>query len=380
MSTSNPVPRILFNVGNGIGLGHQVRCVNIASGIRKSLPNSRILFITQSYDISALQQRGFSYVRSPVLWKLSNFDEKAAYLDLLTDVIDTFKPHIYLQDGIATDYFFQSQVLNGSKKILIITRYSEDRFKELFGLQRFLSADLVLIPQFRKDFFLSVYSEKFRKHIFSRDKIFFSGPITRFATEKQISTIRTKYRLTDKTPVILFVAGGGGQHDHIDSQDSDSFFQMAAMACRVVAEMKLSVQLIIVKGPYSLNDLEFSDAIVTNYEPALPALIGVSSCVVLRPGYNTLYETLFAKKPSIIVPTTVTREEQTSLANYLQRAGLAHVVPLGDSRRLSSLIVELIQNPDKLYEMKATFKNMRWQAGNSKAVEKILQLLPNDIR
>src|SRR5262245_4250922 len=98
--------RILFNTCNGVGFGHQIRSLNLARALQKSARDARFLFLTQAVDASPIRDAGFSHVRYPILRTLQDPKTKNAYLELATDVVAAFGPHLYIQDGLFTDDFF----------------------------------------------------------------------------------------------------------------------------------------------------------------------------------------------------------------------------------------------------------------------------------
>jgi len=372
--------RLILHFGNGIGIGHQVRCVNLATSIRSLFPATRILFIGHTKNVRPIVDAGFSYVQAPVLWNLPESATRFANRQLLADIIRTFDPDIYVQDG-ESDYggegFFELAVPLSTYKVLLLVRYSEDTMRRIMNSQRFRATDLVVIAQTLDDFYPSLYSQSFLQEMAHNPKIFFSGPITRAATDQQISAVRAKYGLDGSKPIILFTAGAGGQHSHCDhagSHDGEEFFAMASHACETIARSGLNVRTIVVTGPYGPIARRFANATVITYDPLLPAIIASSSLIVFRPGYNVLHEALLAKCPAIIVPSVATPENQLRVAENLALTGAARVVPMGDAEALFSEILRVIQNDTELSEMKAAADRICVPNGSHNAALHILTM------
>jgi predicted glycosyltransferase len=370
--------RLILHFGNGIGMGHQIRCVNLAMSIRDLFPATRILLIGHTNDVRPIVEAGLSYIKAPTLWKLPDSTIQNVHRQLLADIVRTFDPDIFIQDG-ESDYggetFFELATPVTALKIITLVRYSEDAMRRIMNSQRFKAANLVVIAQTLDDFYPSIYSQPFLHELALNPKIFFSGPITRIASDQQINFIRTKYGLDGSRPIILFTAGAGGQHsycNHEGSHDGDRFFEMVSKTCENISQSGLNIQTIVVKGPYRITSNEFTNAVVIPYDPLMPAIIASSSLVVMRPGYNVLYEVFLAKRPAIIIPSVATPEDQILVADNLALTGAVRVVSMGDSEALSQEIIQLLQNEGEINKMQIAVEKITLKNGALTAAQRIM--------
>ncbi len=143
---------------------------------------------------------------------------------------------------------------------------------------------------------------------------------------------------------------------------------------RLIAEacQGLHVQLVISLGN-RFDSASFADLpgkpLVTQYAPQLE-LLKLAQIVITHGGSNTVFETLMAGKPMIVIPLAY---DQPAIAARLARLQLAEVLPIMhlSSRRIRNA-VETIQSNNRFYdaafEMQSKLQSLR---GSERAVDVI---------
>jgi predicted glycosyltransferase/nucleoside-diphosphate-sugar epimerase len=103
-------------------------------------------------------------------------------------------------------------------------------------------------------------------------------------------------------------------------------------------------------------------------------LIGMADVVVAMAGYNTVVETLAARRRLVLCPRMVHRREQRIRAGIVEQLGLAHVVQLDYAaawQQLANAIIDVVEHPPS---------SKSWDAidldGVDRVVDELLQAMP----
>lgn len=89
------------------------------------------------------------------------------------------------------------------------------------------------------------------------------------------------------------------------------------------------------------------------FEPQMPMWISASDFYIGRAGAGLLWETVSCGVPSILIPYPFSADDhQMANASFLQDAGASVLVPEKEIDRLLQTVEFLINNPDKLKEMR----------------------------
>ncbi len=150
-------------------------------------------------------------------------------------------------------------------------------------------------------------------------------------------------------------------------------------ALKYVLRLNRPIKVVVVCG----NNKQLRKAIENKYESAIhsktlevlgftdqiPILMEHSDVIITKPGGLTVTESL-AKKIPMIIPYYIPGQEKEN-AEVLENAGAAVVID--KIKELNEVIIELMENPIKLYQMK---KNMAYIAENH-SLDSVLELCDN---
>ncbi|MFH1729246.1 MAG: glycosyltransferase [Pseudomonadota bacterium] len=377
-------PRVLFHHGNGVGMGHQLKCLNLALALKKVVAEAEFLFISESKNQALIKNKGFSIIKSPVVHGLKD-QARSKYVGLISDVIISYKPNLYIQDyvpikytdnGAINGHYFKHVCLPSTKKVLICTIYNESYLMYKFNEVGLENVDLILLPYSINDFPEPEYSKEFREFITCDPKILLSGAITRTCDENEILSIKEKYKINDSDLTLLFAAGAGGNIKALHSFEANTFFKMVSKACIALSKIRQkNIKIIVVKGPYSETREKFLNAKVVTFEENMPALIKASSLAIFRPGYNMFNEVYFSKIPMIIVPSTDSMEAQHVIAKKAVDLGICEIAKMGDSKSLSNILIEIVKNKKILNNFRKNYLHVNEKSGNEVVIKAFIKLM-----
>lgn len=124
----------------------------------------------------------------------------------------------------------------------------------------------------------------------------FLGPLFRSPTPQGIKKVSQRYQLAAGQKLFVFTLGAGGEKP--GSGDRNNFLQKAALIATELQQKLHQPRLIFICGPLFPAELEIPPFFeVVREELELPSLFGVADGVVLRPGYNSLWECIAAGVP-----------------------------------------------------------------------------------
>lgn len=361
---------IMMYSHDGFGLGHIRRNYLIARhGVRK-IPCSSFLMITGSLvpPFFYLPQ-GIDYIKLPSIIKISNghwsprtlsigFDDfKNLRSCAIRHVAEIFKPDLFIADYTPTGIWHElvptfemlknrsnpTQIILGLRDILdtpALTRefWQQERAYEF--LKRYY--DKILIYGCREVFDTAYHYDLLDGF---EDKVTYCGYLCSQDTNNSNDEIRQKLGLKRQN-LILITAGGG--------YDAYPIMQLSIKALKKVLS-KVSAEAIFITGPlmnpesYELlishskdlpiHFLRFDDTL--NY-------IKSADLVITMAGYNTLMDSVSAKKNIIVIPRSGPSAEQVMRAEIFQKLGLVTSLKPAEkvsSTELAEVIIERLNKP-----------------------------------
>ena len=137
---------------------------------------------------------------------------------------------------------------------------------------------------------------------------------------------------------ILVMAGGGGDGDRLFGSFIEAWHQLAHRAHAIMVTgplLEAGLHRSLVERAARLPGLR-----LVRFATNMLSLIAGSDLVVTMGGYNSVVETLAARRPMVIAPRVEPRREQVIRADILEGLGLARVVrlDLGGAGSLGSAI------------------------------------------
>ncbi len=158
-----------------------------------------------------------------------------------------------------------------------------------------------------------------------------------------------KYKLNQSKFTILFF--GGGEFGLGKTKTAEIFSNF------VEETLNNKTQIIAISGKNPKMKESFEtivqkynskDVIILSFTNEIPELMSISDLVVTKPGGLTTSESLASHLPMVIINPIPGQEEEN--AEFLESKGIAVWIKKDDDSK--SIIKNLLQNPDKLKEMK----------------------------
>lgn len=327
---------------DGLGLGHMRRNLAIAEALTTMAPDSAILMATgASHTAQFALPEHVDYVKLPEIRKIYNDqytsrrlaisgdDMSALRETLLQAAVESFKPDVLLADK-------HPMGINGELTGALASLHANGG-KGALGLRDILDDRTAVINEwYSNDFHVRVARNYEQVLVYGQETVFdtveeyslpveiarrvkFCGYVVNrseqsFATDSGLARL-----LKDRSarPLVLATAGGG----------EDGF---AILETFIRASAGAPWRGVVVAGPMMpASDQEVLHRISSEagvfFEPfvsRLEAFIGSFDALVCMGGYNTLIEAMAVGIPTLCVPRTAPRMEQSLRAEAFEKLGL----------------------------------------------------------
>ena len=338
--------KILMYSHDTYGLGHIRRCLAMALSLRKSPAN--ILIITGSLLAGRFKSpMRIDFVRIPGMIKVTNEQYLPLSMKLEATEVLEIRKRIILATAMAfqPDFFIVDKAPLGLKRDVVDTLHwlktDCPTCTSILGLRDIMDGAASTIEDWQEKGIYQAMDELYHEiwvygcqgfydpireydipsHVAS--KMYFTGYIPRkIPSPEDITVIRRDLGVEDNEKLILVTTGGGG-----DGHPMVRLFLSAFDHLR--GGTPPGVRVVVVTGPFMpsnfsqdvIQEAESFGFITLKFHRYMEALIGAAQVVVSMGGYNTLCEIASQKKPSLIVPRVVPREEQLIRAQVLCAQG-----------------------------------------------------------
>lgn len=350
LSTEAPL-KILMYSHDTYGLGHIRRCLAIALSLRKCPAN--ILIITGSLLAGRFKSPSrIDFVRIPGMIKVTNEQYLPLSMKLEATEVLEIRKKIILATAMAfqPDFFVVDKAPLGLKRDVVDTLHWLKRefpsCVSILGLRDIMDEASSTIEDWQTkgiyDAMEDLYGEiwvygcrefydpirEYRIPSPIASKMHFTGYIPRkIPSADEIRALRKNLGISEEEQLILVTTGGGG-----DGYPVIRSFLAAFEAAQ--GGVPKGVRVVVVTGPFisPKNYQEIQKKCLTQgftvfrFHRFMEALIGASQVVVSMGGYNTFCEIVSQRKPSLILPRTVPREEQLIRAQVLCRQGFCDYI------------------------------------------------------
>jgi predicted glycosyltransferase len=370
--------RVLIYSHDTYGLGHIRRCLAIARNLRQCPAD--IIIITGSNLVGRFNVPDrIDFVRVPGMIKVTNEEYLPLSMKLDAGEVLEIRKKIILATASAfrPDFFVVDKAPLGLKRevqeTLLWLREHHPSCRTVLGLRDIMDSSESTIEDWTSkgiyDAMRTLYDEIWiygckefydpvREYLIPEDiasKTYYTGYLHRhIPSREKISVIRNSIGMGDKEKVVLVTTGGGGD-GHPAIEAFLSAFDPA------LGQTPNGLGAIVVTGPFIPADrfpaiarrcasLGFA---CFKFHPKMERLIGAADAVVSMGGYNTVCEIISQKKPLLILPRTIPREEQVIRARVLSREGYCDYLDQRDitPTSLRERILNLLGNGES-YSMK----------------------------
>lgn len=341
------------------GLGHIRRTLAIARSLRK-LP-ATVLILTGSPLVGRFKiPRRVDFVRIPGMIKMTNEEYLPLSMKLeATEVLEIRKSIILsAAQAFSPDFFIVDKAPLGLKREVVDTLHwmREDlpSCTTILGLRDIMDEAQATIEDWESKGIYgameALYDEiwvyghrsfydpvqEYRIPDSVARKITFTGYIPRqVPSAAEVKQVRRELGLTDDQKMVLMTTGGGGDGYPVVNTFLKAFEQNVAPA---------GMKAVIVTGPF-LSPMHYKEVAgrcetlgfqILRFHRFMEGLIGAADVIVSMGGYNTVCEIISQRKPFLIIPRTVPRQEQLIRAEVLYRRGFCEYL---HPERLSPLAV-----------------------------------------
>ncbi len=357
--------RIMIYSHDSYGLGHLRRCLAIAGSLRHCPAN--VLIITGSVLAGRFKVPDrIDFVRMPGMIKKTNEEYLPLSMKLeASEVLEIRKRIIQATAaGFLPDFFIVDKAPLGMKREVLDTllwmRSHLPSCKTVLGLRDIMDGAENTIAEWSAkgvygamqdlydeiwiygccDFYDSIKEYRIPGDIAL--KTYFTGYIHRkVPSREKICAERDSLGLQSRKRNILVTTGGGG-----DGYPAIDAFLSAFDKHR--GGVPEGIGAVVVTGPF-MAEREFQTIsrrcstlgfTCVRFSRKMERLIGAADAVVSMGGYNTVCEIISQRKPLLILPRTVPREEQLIRARVLSEKGYCDY--LGQDELTSALLRERI--------------------------------------
>ncbi|HEY4121926.1 MAG TPA: glycosyltransferase, partial [Byssovorax sp.] len=326
--------RVAFHAINGVGLGHLVRAVAVATEVRALVDDAQVLVLTNAHDPSIAARAGFDFVQLPPRLGEPHADparvdralvpelEEAAMLGALA----AFGPDLVVFDTHAPMGVVRRLAAMGARATLVLRELRAEATAALAASGALLSFDRVVIPHEPGDVDVTALGHA---------AVEVTGPVVRALGE---AASRAKARPATR-PLVVAIGGGGGQP--VDARR----YARAVVDAHILARARLpKLETVLVTGPYGeapRGAARVAGLRVERDVADLPALLARATLVVSQAGYNAVAEIRALAKPAVLVPAHRKAEDQRARALRLARAGAA-VIARPEARSIADRVESIV--------------------------------------
>lgn len=352
--------KVAFHAINGVGLGHLVRAVTLATEMRELVPDIELLVLTNARDTSMLRDAGLDYVQFPprldephadplrIKTALPPMIEQAAFIATL----DTFAPDLVVFDTHAPTSFV-AHVSKRYRAVLVLRELRPEALRSFAASKIARLFDRIIIPQEAGDMDLSALAHLPAVRV---------GPIVRRVDRRTPRAIRPM--------LVVAMAGGGGQ-----PVDARRYVRAVADAHHLARARFPALETVLVTGPYGdapPNAAAYDGLTVVRSHPDMTGLLSEAAVVVSQAGYNAVAEIRALERPAILVPGYRKAEDQRARAGRLVRAKAA-VLARPEARSIADRLEALLADPGALASMRVAHAEFRLVPKNREAAEAVLR-------
>ncbi len=334
--------KILIYSHDTYGLGHIRRCLAIARSLRHCPAN--VLILTGSIHAGRFKiPDRIDFVRIPGMIKVTNEEYLPLSIKLDAAEVLEIRKKIILATAMAfrPDFFIVDKAPLGLKREVVDTlRWLKDEYKSctsILGLRDIMDSSSSTVEDWRekgiydamgelydeiwvygcRDFYDPIVEYEIPDDVAS--KMYFTGYIPRqVPSREKINATRQSLGIKSDEKLVVVTTGGGGD-GHPVVRTFLSAFEPSQ------GGVPPHTRVVIATGPF-ISSKDYEDVvkrcerlgfIPLKFHSSMERLIGAAQVVVSMGGYNTVCEIASQKKPLLIVPRTVPREEQLIRAQVL---------------------------------------------------------------
>lgn len=350
--------RVAFHAINGIGLGHLVRTLAIASELPAIVPGVQRLVVTNARDVTLLQRAGIDYVQLPPRLAEPHADVKRVTTALaepveeaaLDAIFTAYAPDLVVFDTHAPMRVVERLTARGVRSVLVQRELRPEALRSFLAKGLANAFDQIVVPHDASEVDAASYGDT---------PVALVGPIARPVERVAPSS----------TPLAVAMAGGGGQ-----PMDAKKYLR-AVVDAHLLARARIpDLETILVTGPYAeapANVDGYPGLTLIASTPELPSLLAKASVVISQAGYNAIAEIRQLAKPAILIPGYRKAEDQRARAMRLVRVGAA-VIAKPEARRLANAIEHVLLTPGAREAMAAGHRAFPLVANNRAAAERIV--------
>lgn len=374
--------KILIYSHDTYGLGHIRRCLAIARSVRKSPAN--VLILTGSLLAGRFKSPSrIDFVRIPGMIKVTNEQYLPLSMKLEATELLEIRRKIILAttQAFQPDFFIVDKAPLGLKKEIVETlRWLRNDFqgcRTILGLRDIMDSAESTIEEWNekgiydamkqlydeiwvygcRDFYDPIVEYAIPEDVAS--KIHFTGYIRRkVPSAEDIQAARKALGIGAHERLILLTTGGGGDGHPVVNAFLSAFDQ-------AMGKLPENTRVVIVTGPF-ISNRDYQEVvrrskalgfITLKFHRFMEALIGAAQVIVSMGGYNTLCEIASQRRPFLIVPRTVPREEQLIRAQVLCGRGFCDFLHPQEvtPERLFARVLDLLHNGSAFREKMAHF-------------------------
>jgi len=348
--------KVAFHTINGVGLGHVVRAVSLATEMRALVPGVKLLVLTNARDTSRIAEAGLDFVKLPPRLSEPHADPGRALTALpepfeeaaLVAALETFRPDLVVFDTHAPMRVARQVAAIGARAVLVLRELRPEALRSFVASAAPLAFDRIVVPHAPGDMDLAPLDGL---------PVVLAGPIVR--------PIRGDAPAPSSgAPRVVATAGGGGQ-----PVDARRYLRAVADAHLLARARVPELETVLVTGPYGEppSNLErYPGLTVVRSTADLDALLARATLVVSQAGYNAIAEIRALEKPAVLVPGHRKAEDQRARALRLARAGAA-VIAKPEARSIADAVEAILGSGDRLAAMTRAHRTIPLVARNREA-------------
>lgn len=287
---------------NGIGFGHIRRALLVAAAIADA-GRLHPVVISQAGSLALHRVRDprVNVVNFPLLHRLPSAVTEDCYTDLLDALLRQLDPAVVVEDTYPDPRYGALPALRDVPRLLLLRRLDGLSFDQIRTRGGFARYRQILVAQTPEVFAGEGHSGDSVAAVIGSGRFNFVGDIAVAPAPAEVEEARTRCA-PDGQRLVVVAAGAGG--DQMPDGYAERLFTAARHVADRLHEGHPDVRFLLVTGPYYAGQPidPARNVAVRRFEPDLAALFQAAHVAVIKPGNNSLTETLYGLAHLVLVP------------------------------------------------------------------------------
>jgi glycosyltransferase involved in cell wall biosynthesis len=356
--------RVVMYAVDGTGLGHIARLGQLARRLIATVPHVEVLFCTNAADLRAAESfaaggDALRILRLPY----TQLDEASAADDptprrvnaeAFLSAARAFEPHVAVFDTHVPQPILASRILEACARLWILRSVETEAAVRWVDAGIARAFDRIIVPE---DFGAAPLPNSLRAGPLAARVCRVGAMLRPPPSRHEIAEAKASYGLAEDAPYLVATFGGGGpqlapgkRSTWADASD----FAAATLSALERISARTSLRTFLQWGPHAPPSPASTRVNVVRFDPKFPALCAGASAAIALASYNTAWELVRARVPTLWLTKRARHESQRARADAIARTGGAiGVLGVADAHAIEDAVSGASREPARLDHLRS---------------------------